>query len=189
MRIATMVLSLALAVMVFLWANDLSKLAALFDRDAVSTVASGGIWGAILWVVGAAFVYAYPRVAIGAYLLSFIVMASIGFSANFDNDLMVYCWAGLVFMVMSYLTWRDMKKQAKRSVREEDEARRQQEYRDYQLAKLLHQQSSSQSGQPQPLVNAAPKPVATQPSPPGYTEWMALHGDGKKTKKSLFRRR
>jgi hypothetical protein len=108
-RIATMVLSLILMLVVGAQSCAVSLGGAAFKEKAAEQGGAVGILMALLFLVGGAFALAFPLVSLVAFLLSGLLGLAAGASTSF-TDLTIWGVVSLVLAVLSYFGWREKRK-------------------------------------------------------------------------------
>lgn len=112
MRIATLILSLILAMVVLLQSCAAAigeSLEESSSGEESSGAASVGFLVFLLWIVGAAFVLAKPRVSLIVFCIA-APLAFIGGAAGDFGDLYVWGVVSLIFAAMSYGGMRELRK-------------------------------------------------------------------------------
>lgn len=112
MRIAVLIIGLVVAFMSGLQSCTVFALSSAVSNEATSESASLGVVMALLFVGGAAFVLAYPRVAAVLFTLGSLL----GFAASQGDhfgDLAVWATGGLLLAAMSYWGSRELRNRQK----------------------------------------------------------------------------
>lgn len=158
MRLATLIISLVLVVISGVQscavavggsiAQDLSTAAS--DKQKAEDLAGAGglgVFAALLWVVGAGFVMAKPKVSLWVFGIASLLWVGAG-AAGFTD---AYFWmvASIIFAVMS---WRGMKEKRKKD----------QEERTRYQADIAAAATMLQSQQKQPTQPASSQPPTTE---------------------------
>lgn len=114
MRIAVLIIGLVVAVLSGLQSCTVLALSTAVSETATSESAGLGMLMAFLFVLGAGFVLAYPRVS----AVTFVLGAGLGFLASsgeqFD-DLAVWATGGLFLAGMSYWGSRELRRKQVKS--------------------------------------------------------------------------
>ena len=124
MRIATLIISLALSLVVFVQSCaagvggsfDQSFGQSVAEKDKGADLAGAGSMGflaAVVWILGAGLVLSRPRVSMYLYALAVPILAAAGASGY--ADAYVWAFASLVFAVMA---WRGIAERAKKEERD-----------------------------------------------------------------------
>jgi hypothetical protein len=106
MRIATMILSLILMLLVGFQSCAVSLGDAALGEPAKTQGGPVGILMALLFLVGGAFALGFPLVSLVAFLISGIIGIAAGASTSF-GDLAIWGWISLVLAVLSFFGIRE----------------------------------------------------------------------------------
>jgi hypothetical protein len=130
MRIAVLVLGLLLGVVMFLQTFLILALSDAVNAEDTAQAGAVGVVVALLWLVGCAFVIAFPLFSTTAFILAGVL----GFAVSGDfPDMGVWGTISLVLAAMSFFGWRGKRKASRAKAAE---ALRQRE-RDNRLEALL----------------------------------------------------
>ena len=109
MRIATMILSLILMLVVGAQSCAVSLGDAALKTKAAEQGGPIGLFMALLFLIGGAFALAFPFVSVLAFFLAGIIGLAGGASTSF-GDLTVWGVVSLILAVLSYFGWREKRK-------------------------------------------------------------------------------
>lgn len=132
MRIATLIIGLLLGLLLFLQTMLLYGLSNAGNDEKNAGAAAIGVFVALIWLVAAAFVMAFPLFSAIAFTVAGL-FAFLGAGSSDFTDLWIWGGASLVLAVLAYFGWR-----GKRRDRREALAERQRQLdRDTRLEQLL----------------------------------------------------
>ena len=124
MRIAVLILGLILGAIMFFQTFVAYALSSAVDMENESVASAGGLFMALLWLVGCALVIPVPLISVAAF--GFAAIMGFALSADFP-DLAIWGGASLVLAAMSLLGWFGKRRAARRErVRAEVAARERQ---------------------------------------------------------------
>jgi hypothetical protein len=109
MRIATMILSLILMLVVGFQSCAVSVGDSMLGEKASQQGGSIGILMALLFLVGGAFALAFPLVSLIAFVLAGVLGLSAGATTSF-GDLTIWGIVSLVLAIFSFFGWREKRK-------------------------------------------------------------------------------
>lgn len=109
MRIATMILSLILMLLVGFQSCAVTIGDSILGEPAKTQGGAIGILMALLFLVGGAFALGFPLVSLVAFVLAGVFGIAGGASTSF-GDLAVWGWISLVLAVLSFFGWREKRK-------------------------------------------------------------------------------
>jgi hypothetical protein len=109
MRIATMILSLILMLVVGAQSCAVSIGDAALDTKASTQGGPIGLVMAFLFLIGGAFALAFPLVSLIAFVLSGLLGLAAGSTTSF-GDLTIWGVLSLILAVLSFFGWREKRK-------------------------------------------------------------------------------
>lgn len=113
MRVATLIISLFLMVIVGLQSCTVAVLGGATGDDTTAGAGASGVLLAVCWLVAAAFVLPYPTVAMAVFLVA-AVFGLIGTYGNAFTDAYVWTAVSVVLAILSFFGRRE--KRAKQAV-------------------------------------------------------------------------
>ena len=114
MRIATMILSLILMLIVGAQSCAVSVGDAALETKSAEQGGPIGILMALLFLVGGAFVLVFPLVSLVSFVLAGIFGLAAGSTTSF-SDLTLWGIVSLVLAVLSFFGWREKRRRAAES--------------------------------------------------------------------------
>lgn len=111
MRIAVMIISLCMTLIVALQSCAVFVGGGLSKDEGLSQGGASGIFLAFLFVLGAAFSLNLPRVSMVMFIIGSLIGAA-GASAGGFKDMWVWAGLSLVLAVMSYFGSRELRRKA-----------------------------------------------------------------------------
>ena len=109
MRIATMILSLILMVLVGLQSCAVSVGGSIAESEKSSQGGAVGIFMALLFLLGGAFALAFPLISLVAFVLAGIFGLAAGATTPFE-DLTIWGYVSFALAVLSFFGWREKRR-------------------------------------------------------------------------------
>lgn len=108
MRIASGIISLILGLLVFLQSCTVGVGGAAFGEELAAQGGSAGILVALLFVIGGAFAFALPKVAMVAMVIAGILSIAIGATTTY-GDMTIWGVVAIILAAMNYFGSRKPK--------------------------------------------------------------------------------